>query len=177
MGIQPPGEVMKKLRNVTKWFKFSLIALFAGLGVLTLGILPVFAGAVIVPGLSAGPYRLGDKMPSQSDCGQLLRYGIRLVGDAGAHIQRIEVTSSHYLLQGSWLRVRGEHGRQDVLRFYGNPDAGSTPQKLLYNFKGLEFEIDPRSEVILKIAIYRPKMRIYKVNPDAIKLYRQYLKK
>ena len=163
---------MRTHRYAYKRFRFLLIVLIAGLGSFQLGISPVFSGAMIVPAQSAGPYRIGGAMPSNR--AELNQDGINLGGDE--QIDRIEVTSTLYVLEGSWLRVH-QHGKQDVLRFYGYPDDESTPQRLLYPYNGLEFEIDPETEAIEKITIHIPKVRIYQINPDAIQTYKQYYKK
>lgn len=165
---------MNTLHHATKGLTLFLVAVFAGLGMFALSTLPVFAGAVIVPGKSAGPYRLGDRMPAQSDKDQSFRHGIKLLGDGT--ISRIQVTSTRYVLEGSWLRV-GEHSKQDVLRFYGKPDEDSKPYTFFYPFNGLEFKIDPKTETIQEITISQPRVRSYRINPDAVKLYKEYYKK
>lgn len=129
----------------------------------------------IRPGTSVAGIRLNDPMPKPADQPILRQLGIELKAD-GDRIERIDISSPRYVLEGSWLSV-GESNMYDVLKFYGTEvkkEKDGSDILMTYGSYGLKFTIDNDSKVVRKITIFRPQL---KLDPKLIlKQFKEYRK-
>jgi len=137
----------------------------------------------IVPGRGVAEFKIDDFYPSQTQDSQ--GYGIKLIPTSdNQKIAKIEITSSRYLLEGSWLRVN-HNTKEDVLRFYGkytrqdNNESAQQDNKefeLNYPYSGVSFTIDEKSGIISKITIFKPKLkRTLLKSPTKLKIFKDLL--
>jgi hypothetical protein len=91
--------------------------------------------------------------------------GIRLTV-TNNRIVRIEINSSRYMLQGSWLRV-SKNKKREVLRFYGEARIlrEGNQLRLNYPYDGISFTIEAKSDLISKISIFAPKAKVIQTKP------------
>ncbi len=128
----------------------------------------------IVPGRGAAGFRIG----GYYSVNETEINGITLIV-TNSRIDKIEITSSRYLLQGSWLRVK-RNRKKEVLRFYGEPEISRKESQLQLNYPydGVSFTIEEKSELITKISIFAPKVKVIQTKPKiTLDIYKDLYKK
>ena len=128
----------------------------------------------IVPGRGAAGFTIG----GYYSVNEKEISGIKLIV-TNNRIDEIEITSLRYLLQGSWLRVK-RNTKREVLRFYGEPEISreGSQLQLNYPYDGVSFTIEEKSELISKISVFAPKVRVIQTKPKrTLDIYKDLYKK